>query len=385
MALVSSTLLTWYTQAGIAITMIGLLTFTKYAYFLKFLWAPLLDRYNLPLGRRRSWMLLMQLTLIISLWIMASLHPAEHGVLLAGISLLTALASATQDIAINAYQADCLTESERGLGAALYVGGYRAAMLVSGGVALIMAAKLGFAHTYRIMALLLLAGVACTLWIDEPANTVARAQKDTSVFQQTFLAPFIQLLQRDQAWRILCFVALYKISEAFTSTSGTGLVNTFLLRQLHFTLTEIGLVNKMFGFVAIMVGMFVGGTLLTKLALQRALLWFGVCQVVANASFILLVLLPKSILLLAIAVALENFAGGLVTAALLALIMSVCDKRYSATQFALLTALGTMGGTLIGPVTGYIVSDFGWLVFFILAVVLAMPPLLCIPNTARTL
>lgn len=376
LALVSGTLLTWYTKAGVAITTIGLLTFIRFAYFFKFLWAPFLDRIHLPLGRRRGWMLLMQVCLIITLWILAGLDPKQHTFLMASVAMLAAICAATQDIAINAYQTDCLTEQERGLGAALYVGGYRVAMLVSGGLALIIAARWGWAWTYRCMAMLMFVGVACSFWVREPEDISNKAL----TYQQAIVAPFLELFRRKQALRLLIFICLYKLSEAFSSATGTGVINAFLIRQLHFTLIQIGVVNKMVGFVAIMAGMFVGGVVLTKIKLSKALFWFGVIQVIANSSFFILTLVPKHIVYLGMAVCVENFSGGLVTAAILALIMASCHQRFSASQFALLSALATMGATLVGPATGYIIAVFGWRWFFMIGIIVAIFPLFIIPQ-----
>ncbi len=379
LALVSSTLQIWFTEAGIATRHIGLLALISLPYFFKFCWAPLCDSVWLPLGRRRGWMLSMQIIVIASLLLMSSLSVQNHAGLLAAIALLCAFASATQDIAINALQTDILAEHERGLGAALYVGGYRAAMFATGGFALILADHLSWQTTYRLMALAMLPGILTSLWVNEPLLK----EKIRPTLNTIIIAPFAELLTRKHMISLLGFVITYKLTEAFTSTVGASLVNTFLIRVCHFSLTEIGIVNKFVSFAAVMLGMFIGGLLLTKISLKQALLYFGLLQVVGNGLFILLTILPKSLWLLGLVVGSENLAGGLVTAALIALIMSLCDQRYSATQFALLTALSGVGRFLIAPLSGYLVAWCGWHWFFILGCLLAIVPLMFLPIVGK--
>lgn len=368
LALSGGTLQAWMASSGIDIRTIGLLTLAGLPYTLKFLWAPLMDRF-VPrlLGRRRGWLVLMQLAVFGCLLLMGSLSP-EHAVLaLALLALFLAFFSASQDIAFDAYRTDVLDPKQRGPGAGVSVLGYRIAMLISGALALVLADHLGWQLTYWIMAALMLVGVVSTLLAPDPAVPVAPPQSlhDAVVF------PFRQFFSRKGALALVLLVVLYKLGDAFAGS----LTTAFLLRGPGFTLTEVGAINKTLATAATLFGALFGGLLLVKLKLYRALMLFGVLQAFSNLTFMWLAYSGKSYALLVLAVGFENLAGGMGTAAFVALLMGLCDPRYTATQFALLSAAAAVGRVFVGPPSGVMVDVLGWGPFFFATFVIALPGL----------
>jgi len=367
-SLVGSTLQAWYADQGLSILTIGLLGLVGQPYVFRFLWAPLMDKV-IPnrLGRRRGWILIAQAGIVCGLLLMSMMSPQQQTWLLAFFALGLAVLSASQDIAIDAYRTEILKDNENGLGASAAVLGYRVATLLSGGLSLIMAQYLGWGPTYQIMALIMLAMLAVTFFIKEPSVTVHHES-----FTQSFINPFKELLMREKGLLVLIFIFFYKLGEAFTSTS-SGMVNAFLLQDLHFDLATVGLVNKVFGITAIMLGSLTAGFIMLRLSLFKALLYFGLLQAVTNILFIILAVNAKSTSLLVLAVVGDNLAAGMGTTAIVAFMMWWINKSYTASQFALLSAIAALPRVLAGPITGLIQPSIGWVHFFELAFLLALP------------
>jgi len=371
LALTGGTLQAWATVEQVSLQQIGFLTLVGTAYTLKFLWAPLVDRYAPPwLGRRRGWMVLMQVLLALGILAMGCLSPGQNLLPLALIAVFVAFCSATQDIAFDAYRSDVLHKDERGAGAALSVLGYRLAMLVSGGLALILADQwLGWGTTYMLMGGLMLLAALASLWAPEPE---VPAQTPRSL-TQAVIEPFNEFFSRPEAVTVLVLIVLYKLGDAFAGALST----TFLIRAAGYTATEVGTVNKLLGLAATIVGALAGGALMAWLGLYRSLMLFGVLQAISNLGFWLISVGPHSIWLMAAGVGIENLCGGMGTAAFVALLMGLCNQQFSATQFALLSALSAVGRTyLAGPLTPPLVQYAGWPTFFLLTVLIALPGLL---------
>ena len=367
LALTSGTLQAWLTVENVAIETIGFFSLVGLPYTLKFLWAPLMDRYVPPLlGRRRGWIALTQLLLMACIAAMGAVSPANAPLALALLAVMTAFASASQDIAFDAYRTDVLRTEERGAGAAVSVLGYRLGMLVSGGLALFLAdAYLGWQATYWLMAALMLTGTAVLLVSPEPeVPAVAPKTLDEAV-----LGPLKDFFMRDGAWVMLALIVLYKLGDAFAGS----LTTAFLIRGVGFSAAEVGAINKVLGLVATIIGALAGGALMARLGLFRALFVFGILQAVSNLVFLALALLPKSYALMALAVVVENLCGGMGTTAFVALLMALCNVRYSATQFALLSALAAIGRVYVGPASGQMVAAFGWAPFFFSTFLIALP------------
>jgi PAT family beta-lactamase induction signal transducer AmpG len=370
LALTGGTLQAWATIEQVSLQEIGFLTLVGTAYTLKFLWAPLIDRYAPPwLGRRRGWMVLMQALLALGMLAMGCLSPGQSLLPLALLAVFVAFCSATQDIAFDAYRSDVLRKDERGAGAALSVLGYRLAMLVSGGLALIMADQwLGWGATYMLMGGLMLLVALASFWAPEPE---VPAQMPRSL-REAVIEPFREFFGRPEAITVLVLIVLYKLGDAFAGALST----TFLIRAAGYTATEVGTVNKLLGLASTIVGALAGGALMARLGLYRSLMLFGVLQAVSNLGFWVISVGPQNVWLMAAGVGIENLCGGMGTAAFVALLMGLCNQQFSATQFALLSALSAVGRTyLAGPLTPQLVQAAGWPTFFLLTVLIALPGL----------
>jgi PAT family beta-lactamase induction signal transducer AmpG len=370
LALTTGTLQAWATADGLDIRTIGFLTLVGSAYTLKFLWSPLMDRYVPPLlGRRRGWMLVTQCLLVAAIATMGAFPPSTAIHALAAMAIVVAFCSASQDIAYDAYRTDVLRKEERGAGAAVSVLGYRIAMLVSGGLALVLADSfIGWRATYALMAGLMLVGVATTWFAPEPEAAAAPPR----TLAEAVTGPLRDFFAREGAVRALILIVLYKLGDAFAGS----LTTAFLIRGAGFSVTEVGAINKVLGLVATIVGALAGGAMMTRLSLYRALMLFGVLQAVTNLGFWYLAVSPKAYWSMATVVGLENLCGGMGTAAFVAYLMALCRVRYSATQYALLSALAAVGRTyLAGPLSGVMVEAFGWAAFFACTFVIALPGL----------
>ena len=369
LALTAGTLQAWLASDNVDIVAIGWFALVGQPYTYKFLWAPLMDRYTPPfLGRRRGWLLVTQLLLAAAIAFMGTLRPADATWLLGATALAVAFLSASQDIVFDALRTDWLEREERGAGAAVSVLGYRIAMLVSGAGALIVADQwLGWQATYWLIAALMGVGMAATWFVVEPEAKGAPPK----TLDEAVVRPFADFFSRQGAWAMLGLVILYKLGDAFAG----NLTTTFLLRGPGFSLTEIGAINKGFGLAATIAGALAGGALMAKMRLYRALLLFGVLQAITNLGFLLLSTAGKSYALMVTVIGLENLCGGMGTAAYVALLMALCDRRFSATQYALLSALSAVGRVYVGPVAGYLVDALGWTEFFFFTFLIALPGL----------
>jgi PAT family beta-lactamase induction signal transducer AmpG len=369
LALTAGTLQAWLAAERVDIVAIGWFALVGQPYTYKFLWSPLMDRYTPPfLGRRRGWLLLTQVLLAAAIAFMGTLSPQGSAWLLGAVALAVAFLSASQDIVFDALRTDSLERAERGAGAAVSVLGYRLAMLVSGAGALILADQgVGWNLTYWLMAALMGVGMLATWFFVEP-DTQGAAPKS---LDEAVVRPFAEFMSRQGAVAILAVVVLYKLGDAFAG----NLTTTFLLRGPGFTLTEVGTINKGFGLAATIVGALAGGALMAKMRLYRALLAFGVLQAITNLGFMLLAASGKSYTLMVTVIGLENLCGGMGTAAYVALLMALCDRRFSATQYALLSALSAVGRVYVGPVAGYLVEGLGWEAFFFFTFMIALPGL----------
>jgi PAT family beta-lactamase induction signal transducer AmpG len=372
LALSNSDLQAWFTVAGLDLKTIGWVTLIGQAYVFKFLWAPLLDRIQLPfLGRRRSWILLMQLGCAALLIAMSFYAPQDAASTLAFLGVLLAFASATQDIAYDAHRTDLLPPSERGWGTALSQGGYRLGMLVSGFLALALADYIGWPWVYRLMGALMLASMLVTACSpDAPDEQPARS------FAEAVIQPFADFISRygmlALAW--LALMVLYKLCDAFALSLST----TFLLRVPQFSQTQIGLVGKACGLVAGLLGALAGGWIVTRMRLFPALLVLGVAQALVNLGYIWLVHSGPDLLALGVVVSAEYFFSGLGSTAFVVLVTSLCNVRFSATQYALLSSLSAVGRVFLGPLAAWLVPRVGWSEFFVITALSAIPGLLLI-------
>jgi PAT family beta-lactamase induction signal transducer AmpG len=376
LALTSGTLQAWMAVDGVNLRTIGIFSLVGLPYTLKFLWSPFMDRFLPPglgtrLGRRRGWIIMTQLLLLTGIFIMGLVPPKQAPVMMAALAVCVAFFSASQDIVVDAYRTDILKEKERGIGSAIFVMGYRIGMIFSGALAMIMSDRIGWPKTYFIMASLMTIGMITTLVSPEPD---ACPQHPKSL-QEAVTGPLKDFFSRRSAVLILFFIVLYKLGDAYAGTMTTA----FLIRGLGFSATDVGTVNKGLGLVSVIIGATVGGMLMIRLGLFRSLLIFGGLQAVSILSFVVLAWAGKSYPVMIWAVAFENLTGGMGTTAFVALLMTLCNQRYSATQFALLSSLAALGRVFITPTSGYVVEVVGWAWFFVIATLTAVPGLLLLP------
>ena len=368
LALTGSTLQAWLTVAEVDIKTIAWFSWIGVPYLLKFFWSPAMDRFAPPIfGRRRGWIAIAQLGLAAGVAGMALTSPNESLWMVGALALWVAFVSASQDIVIDAYRTDLLPQAERGMGAAVGVFGYRIAMLVSGGLALILADQIGWRSTYLLMAALMVVCMLVTWLSPEPATPPHTPRTLT----EAVVEPLKDFFSRPGALSLLALIMLYKFGDALAGT----LTTAFLIRGVGFTPTDVGVVNKGLGLAALLIGALVGGVLLAKLSLVRAMLLFGALQAISNLSFAWLAWVGKSYPLLVFTVGFENLASGMGTAAFVAFAMSLCHKSFSATQYALLSALASLGRVLFGPTTGTMVVTMGWGNFFLVTFFAALPGL----------
>lgn len=379
LALTSGTLQAWMTVENIDLKTIGFFSLVGQAYVFKFLWSPVMDRYTPPfLGRRRGWLLATQCLLLIAIAAMGFLEPSSQLRWMAALAVVIAFCSASQDIVFDAWKTDVLPTEERGAGAAISVLGYRLGMLVSGGLALWLADKwLGWQGMYWLMAALLIPCIIATLLAPEPSDVIPVPKS----LEQAVVAPLKDFFGRNNAWLILLLIVMYKLGDAFAMS----LTTTFLIRGVGFDAGQVGMVNKTLGLFATILGALYGGVLMQRLTLFRALLIFGILQGVSNAGYWMLSITDKHIYSMAAAVFFENLCGGMGTAAFVALLMTLCNKSFSATQFALLSALSAVGRVYVGPIAGWFVEAHGWPTFYLFSVFAAIPGILLLLVCRRTL
>lgn len=379
LALTGGTLQAWMTVDNIDLKTIGFFSLVGQAYVFKFLWSPMMDRYTPPfLGRRKGWLLITQLALVASIITMGFMQPSRDLTLMAALAVLIAFCSASQDIVFDAWKTDVLPPEERGSGAAITVLGYRLAMLISGGLALWLADRyLGWRATYWLMALLLVPCIIATFMADEPDNR----QSAPRSLRQAVVDPLRDFFNRNNAWLLITLIILYKLGDAFAAS----LTTTFLIRGVGFNPGDVGLVNKTLGLLATIIGALYGGVLMQRLSLFRALMIFGLLQAVSNFGYWLLAVTDKHLWSMASAVFIENLCGGMGTAAFVALLMTLCNKSFSATQFALLSALSAVGRVYVGPVAGFLVEWWGWPTFYAFTVLAGLPGLALLAFCRSTL
>lgn len=378
--LVFSTLSTWLRDEGVSRTAIGFLSWVGILYSIKVIWAPLLDRVRVPgltvwLGRRRSWMLVAQLLLMLGLLGMALCDPRTQLLALALCALLVAFASATQDIALDAYRIEIVDTDWQGAMAASYTLGYRVALLVAGAGALYIAEWWSWSVAYVAMALGILAGVVTVLLVAEPAEVDTPMVPDAGLsFSRRLLAPlwqpvwaFIQRYGR-QALLILAFIGLYRLSDLIFGV----MANPFYL-DIGFSKTDIANVSKIFGFAMTLLGAFVAGVLVVRFQVMGPLLLAGVLIALTNLLFLLLAWQGPELHLFVLAISADNFSNGMATAAFVAYLSSLTQRGYTATQYALFSSLMTLPGKLLAGFAGVWVDALGYEVFFVLTTVLGIP------------
>lgn len=371
----------WLTAESIDLATIGFFALIALPYNVKFLWAPVLDRFNpLGLGRRRSWLVITQIALVVGIAALGVQDPSYGIWKIAVAALVVTLFSATQDIVIDAYRRESLSDDEQGLGASMYVYGYRLGTLVASAGGLILADRMGFSGVYYVMAGIMLAMVAVTLAAPEPVSCSERPAS----LRMAFVAPFQEFFHRharaSQTALLLVFVLVYNLG---VHLCGHMLIPFYL--DMGFTNTEIGAVSSVFGVGPFLLGVLAGGALQLRVGLQRSLVATSVVKILAICSMVLLLWAAKNVWLLATVMGVLSLAVGMGTTTLMGFIANLTDVRFTATQFALLTAIAALPRTVLAAPTGWLVTEIGWVGFFLFCASMALPGLIILLVNGKSL
>lgn len=363
--LTGGTLKFWLAEAKVDITTIGYFSWVGMMYSLKFIWAPLLDSFSLgKMGRRRSWMLYMQIGLVLFLILLGQINPVSSLATVAIMALVVAFFSATQDVAIDAFRREYLDENELGLGSTMNMYGYRIAMLISGGLALALADHMSWQNVYIIMASLMGLGILATALAPEPENNLL--PKKTLL--DSVVGPFKEFLSRDGSIIILLFVFLFKLGDALSGS----MLSPFYI-DMGFQKTDIALIAKTFGLASSLVGLFIGGVVIYYVGILRSLWFFGFLQALSTASFALITYTGPQNWALAFAVIFEDISSGMGSAAFVAFMASITNKKYTATQYAILSSIATLGRNFFSGFAGHMVKALDWANFFYVCALIAIP------------
>ncbi|MBW2296226.1 MAG: AmpG family muropeptide MFS transporter [Deltaproteobacteria bacterium] len=364
----------WMREEGVDLTVIGIMGLVGLPYTLKFLWAPFLDRFTLPfLGRRKGWLILAQSALVLAIFALGFTSPARGPWMVAAAAFLVTFFSASQDIIVDAYRREDLSDAELGLGSSFYINGYRVGMLLASGGGLILADNMSYATVYQIMAACMLPGIIVTLLAPEPGLPAGTPQ----TLAEAVFEPLTEYFRRDSAVLILTFILLYKIGD----TMAAAMTTPFYL-DIGFTKTQIGTVVKLFGFWATIAGGMIGGILMLRVGINRCLWGFGILQALSTSGFALLAVAGNSIAGLSAVIAFENLSSGMGTAAFAAYMASITNKKFTATQYALLSSLMGIPRVLASTPTGYMAKHFGWVYFFVFCTIIAIPGMLLLSRIA---
>lgn len=370
--LTGGTLKTWLAREQVDISTIGYFGWVGLAYSLKFIWAPLIDRFTLfRLGRRRSWMVTTQSLLVGAIASIGLFNPQFSLMTMAALAVLTAFLSATQDVVIDAYRREILKNEELGFGSSMNMYGYRIAMLISGGLGIGLvgseAVNLTWNQLYFLMAGLMSVGIFATLWAPEPK--VSEAPPPT--LASAVVDPFKEFLKREGATVMLLFVFLFKLGDALSG----AMLNPYYV-QVGYSNADIGLIAKTFGLASSLAGLFLGSTLMYYIGIFRSLWIFGILQALSTGAFALLTYTGPQNWALAITVVFEDVTSGMGTAAFIAFISAITNKRYTATQFAALSSIATLGRNFFSGFSGDMVKSLGWANFYFTCAAIAIPGIL---------
>jgi PAT family beta-lactamase induction signal transducer AmpG len=367
----------WLRVEGVGLAEIGFFTLVQMPYIWKFLWSPVMDRYTLPfLGRRRGWMLVTQLAVMLSIAAMGFLQPQLSIWTVAYLAAALAFFSASQDIVLDAYRRELLPDAELGLGNTIHVQAYRLSGLVPGALALILADHMAWHSVFIVVALFMLVGVMLTLFIKEAVSEPSPPK----TLVDAIVNPFLEFFNRkgvSSGLLVLAFLFLYKLGDSMA----TALQTPFFV-DVGFTLTQIGSVAKLSGLIAAVVGGFAGGIIMIKLGINRALWLFGLVQITSILGFALLSVVGTNLWMLGVVVAFEYLGVGLGGAAFVAFMARTTNPTFAATQFALFSALTAVPRTVVGAFTGVMVEQLGWTSFFLLCTALAVPGMLLLFKVA---
>jgi len=378
--LTGATLSIWLTEIGVGLTAVGLFALAGTPYSLKFIWAPLVDRVKIPylsnrLGRRRAWMLIFQLALLLSIAALALSNPESTPEITAVFALAVAFFSASQDIVIDAYRIEILDADQQGAGAAMTQAGYRTGLITAGAGALYLASATDWSITYGIMSALVILAMIVTLRSPRPEFDPPEIKSEARSirFRSALIEPFTEFINRSNpktAFTILSFVLLYKFGDSFAGV----MANPFYIR-IGFSKIEIANVSKIFGIVAFVTGVFIGGIIVKILGVLRSLVVGGVLQMLSNLMFAAQAAVGPEVGFLFLTIGIENVCGGIGSSAFVAYLSLLCNTSYTGTQFAMFTSLMAFGRTWLSALSGWVADHTDWVLFFVLSTFMALPGL----------
>lgn len=379
LALTASTLKTWLAEFNIKMNEIAMFSFIALPYSIKFLWAPLLDGLRLPylgkfLGQRRSWLLITQICLIIAIFLLSRSQPDVNLTYCAAVAVAVAFFSATQDIIVDAYRIEKFDADSQAMAVTVYIYGYRLGLYICGAVLLIIADLINWNYAYSIGAIIITLGILVTIFSSEPKH-IETPQLDTyhAHFKRIVIEPFKDFITTKGWPYLLLFIILFKLGDAILGS----MTNPFLV-NLGFSKTEIAVIVKTFGLPGTLLGTFIGGLITKKYGLIRCLMIAAILQTLSNAMFILQNYVGHDQAMLTTTIIIENMTGGIGDVIFIGFISSLCNVNFAATQYALLSSLTSVGRALIPGTLGFVIDDYGWVVYFILSMIAALPGILLI-------
>ena len=364
----------WLTDANIDLGTIGLFSAVALPYTWKFIWSPAMDGYTPPfLGRRRGWMLLTQIGLLVLIAAMGQFDPTKSLTMMAVVAFCIALFSASQDIALDAFRREYLTDEELGLGTGIWMNAWRFGMFASTGTAFLLADDIGYPAVHLVLSLMMGIGIITTLLVSEPDTGVAAPQ----TLKEAVIEPFTEFFNRGGAWWVLAFILLYKVGDNMA-----GAMNIPFILKMGFTKQEYFVIVKGIGMLALFGGAFLGGIVMVRLGIANSLWVFGILQAISTACFALLMIVGKNHVILTGIVAFEFLATGMGQAAYATYMAVQTNKRFTATQYAMMTSLMAIPGTVAAAITGYMAEYLGWSGFYITCALVAVPGMLLLIRIA---
>ena len=376
--LTGSTLQAWMTDQHVDLKVIGLFALVRTPYNFKFIWAPLMDRFSFPfLTHRRGWMVVIQILLAAALVALGFSDPSANPFKIALFAVLVSFMSSSQDIVIDGYRTESLSGKIQGMATSSYITGYRIGMLMAGALALYIVDQFHWAWSsvYALMATFISIGVLASLIAPEAKSTLA-----PKTLKEAVIDPFLDFFKRAQAIWLLLFIVFYKFGDNLA-----GAMSTPFILSIGYTKTEYALVAKGVGFFAVLAGGFLGGPLMLKLGVKKSLWFFGVGQAIAVMSFAWLANIPHDVKSLSIVILSENFFIGCGAAAFSAFLSNITNKKFSATQYALLTSLMALSSTVLSSPSGYLVEKLGWSSYFIFCALITIPGFLLLAKIQKSI
>ncbi len=382
--LISSTLSLWLKDIGISLAAIGIFSLVKAPYSFKWLISPIIDQYSLPffskLGRRRGWAVFLQILLMLSLVYMALTNPRLSPLMFVFFVLMVALFSASQDIVLDAYRIESFNSKEQGAGVAVFVLGYRIGSLFSGAGALFLASIMSWSHVYLIMASGVLIGLITILLSKEPKNN--RASKPYTLratIVNAVIKPFSDFMKRDKWLLILLFIFFYRMSDAYVAPMAYPFFD-----DIGFSKVQIASIIKIYGVIATILGTLVGGIIINRIGLARALFICGILQGASNLVYVGQVYAGNNAPILMINIFIENISGGMGTAAFVAYLSTLCNKKYTATQYALLSSFMGIARDLFAATSGFVANILSWQTFFLITTLMSLPGMIILYYLIKT-